>query len=154
MRFAAVLVLTAGILAAQPSSPLQDWGNVKRLAPAEKIRVSMSDGKSYQGDLRSASDDSIIVATASGEQSIPRAAVAKLATKHPGHRARNTLIGLGVGAGAGLAIGAGADSACSRDCFLGNNVGKAIFTPLGAIVGTVVGALWPTGGWKDVYRAK
>jgi hypothetical protein len=153
MRFAAVLMFTAGVLAAQPSA-FQDWGNVKRLAPGEKIRVSMSDGKSYQGDLRSAADDSVVVVTASGEQSIPRAGVAKLATKHPGHRARNTLIGLGVGAGVGLGFGAGVDSGCSHDCFLGNNIGKAIFTPLGAIAGTVVGVLWPTGGWKDVYRTK
>jgi hypothetical protein len=153
MRFAAFLMLTAGILAAQ-TSPLQDWGNVKRLGPGEKIKVSMSDGKSYQGDLRSASDDSIVMATASGEQSLPRAGVAKLATKHPGHRARNTLIGLGIGAGTGLAIGAATDHGCNGNCFFGNNVGKEILTPFGALVGTVVGALWPTGGWKDVYRAK
>ncbi len=154
MRFAAILLFSAGILAAQPSSPLQDWGNVKRLGPGEKIRVSMSDRKSYQGDLRRASEDSIVLATASGEQSLPRAGVVRLATKHPGHRARNTLIGLGIGAGAGLAIGAATDHGCNGNCFFGNNVGKEILTPFGAIVGTVVGVLWPTGGWKDVYRAK
>jgi hypothetical protein len=153
MRLAAILMFIAGVLAAQ-TSPLQDWGNIKRLAPGEKIRISMSDGKSYQGDLRSASDDSIILATASGEQSVLRSGVAKLAIKHPGHRARNTLIGLGIGAGAGLGIGAATDHGCNGNCFLGNNLGKEILTPFGAIVGTVVGVLWPTGGWKDVYRAK
>src|SRR5579872_5714183 len=94
MRFAAILVLTAGVLAAQPAtSALQDWGNLKRLAPGEEIRVSTSDGKSYRGALRNVADDSLIVVTAAGEQSLARAQVVKAAFKKQGHRARNTLIG-------------------------------------------------------------
>jgi hypothetical protein len=31
--------------------------------------------------------------------------------------------------------------------------GKVVLTPLGAIIGTVVGVALPTGGWREVYRA-
>jgi len=34
------------------------------------------------------------------------------------------------------------------------NLGKEVLTPLGALAGAVVGALIPTGGWHDVYRAR
>jgi hypothetical protein len=33
------------------------------------------------------------------------------------------------------------------------DLGKAVFSSLGAIVGTVIGVALPTGGWRDVYRA-
>jgi len=69
-------------------------------------------------------------------------------------RLRNTLLGAAIGAGAGLGIGAGTDAQCSPHCFLGNNLAKAIFTPLGALVGTVVGVAWPTGRWHEIYRSK
>ncbi len=156
MRFAAILVLTAGVLAAQPAtSALQDWGNLKRLAPGEEIRVSTSDGKSYRGALRNVADDSLIVVTAAGEQSLARAQVVKAAFKKQGHRARNTLIGLGVGAAGGLAVGAGIDAHCTGDCgFYPGGLGKAVFTPFGALIGTIIGVAWPTGGWHDVYRTK
>jgi hypothetical protein len=53
-----------------------------------------------------------------------------------------------------LAIGAAGDSTCHSDCFVGNNIGKEVLTPVGAIVGTIVGVAWPTGGWHEVYRSK
>jgi hypothetical protein len=33
------------------------------------------------------------------------------------------------------------------------NGGKAVLTPLGAIIGAVVGVAIPSGGWHDIYRA-
>jgi len=53
-----------------------------------------------------------------------------------------------------LAAGAGQDASCGHNCFIDRNFGKETFTPLGAIVGTLVGLAWPTGGWKEIYRAK
>ena len=55
----------------------------------------------------------------------------------------------------GLIAGAIADAAsCRPSCFGGPNILAEGLTPLGAIVGGVVGALLPTGGWRDVYRVK
>jgi hypothetical protein len=30
---------------------------------------------------------------------------------------------------------------------------KAVFSPVGSVMGTVVGFVMHTGGWRDVYRA-
>lgn len=151
MRIALLLLLAASFSAAQSS----EWSNVKHLATGEEIRVSMfgsngSDGKSYRGQLSEATDESLIIIAANSQETLARAQVKKVALKKASHRGRNTLIGLGIGAGAGLAIGAGVDS--SGEGFFA--IGKEVLTPVGAIIGTVVGVAWPTGGWKDVYRAK
>lgn len=75
----------------------------------------------------------------------------RVSLKKNGHRMRNALIGLGVGAGVGVGVGAAADTNCTGLCF-GGNFGKAIFTPLGAVAGVLVGALIPTGGWREIYK--
>jgi hypothetical protein len=147
------ILLAAGVARAQTANT--DWANVKRIAAGEEIRVSMSDGKSFRGQLQSSTADSLIMVAANSQQTLARPQVAKIATKRDSHRMRNTLIGLGLGAGAGLAGGAVEDhSDCAGRCGFGNNLGKVIFTPLGAVVGTVVGVAWPTGGWHEVYRSK
>ena len=86
------------------------------------------------------------------QETLARQEIKRVQSKRPGHRGRNTLIGLGVGHPAdGFAAGAGIDhetpTAGSR------NAGKAVLTPIGAIIGTVVGVAIPTGGWREVYRA-
>jgi hypothetical protein len=151
MRFVVGVFLAAGLVAAQSS----DWSNVKHLAKGEEIRVAMSDGKSFRGQLSEATDESLIMIAASSQETLARAQIKKIAIQKTGHRKRNTLIGLGIGAGAGLAIGAGADHSCAANgCFISNNFGKEALTPVGAVIGTIIGVAWPTGGWKDVYRAK
>ena len=151
MKFACVVFLTAALAAGQSKT---DWADVKKLPIGDEIRVSASDGKSYRGQLQSVSDESLIIVAASSQQTLARTQVAKVSTRRDSHRGRNALIGLGVGAGTGLAIGAGTDASCGHDCFLGPNIGKEILTPVGAVVGTLIGLAWPTGGWKEIYRAK
>jgi hypothetical protein len=160
MKLVLAILLAAGVIAAQTSAPpagtlgKSDWAGVKRLAAGQEIRVSLSDGKSFRGQLQSATDESLIMVAASSQQTLARLQISKVATKGDSHRARNALIGLGIGAGGGLAIGAAGDSTCHSDCFVGNNIGKEVLTPVGAIVGTIVGVAWPTGGWHEVYRSK
>ena len=150
MKFTLLIALTAALAAAQKTN----WANVKALPVGGKIRVSLEDGKSYRGQLQSVTDESLIMIAANSQETLAHAQIAKVATKGESHRLRNTLIGLGVGAGAGLGVGAGADAGCSPHCFLGNNLAKAFFTPLGAVIGTIVGVAWPTGLWHEVYRSK
>ncbi len=131
-----------------------DWASLSKLAAREQIKVSMSDGKSYRGEFQSVTADSLAMVAAATQQSLPHTQVTRVSVKGDSHRGRNALIGLGVGAAGGLAIGAAGDAQCSRDCFLGGNIGKAVLTPIGAIAGAIIGVAWPTGGWHDVYRVK
>jgi len=57
-----------------------------------------------------------------------------------------------VGGGGGLAVGA-VEVSRTRPGAMFRNLGYAVFPPLGALVGTVIGVALPTGGWRDVYRA-
>jgi hypothetical protein len=132
-----------------------NWATVKSLPIGGEIKVSAADGKSFQGQLQSVTDESLVILAANTQQSLPRAQVLKISTKGESHRKRNTLIGFGVGTGAGVALGAGLDHGClPRGCFISNNIGKEVFTPLGALIGTIIGVAWPTGYWHEVYRAK
>ena len=86
------------------------------------------------------------------QEALSRQEIRRVSVKRQGHRGRNTLIGLAVGAGGGLAFGAVAVSRTSPGAMF-RNLGYAVFPPLGAIVGTVIGVALPTGAWRDVYRA-
>jgi hypothetical protein len=145
-----VLLLLASALFAQ--SP--EWDNVKRLPSGSQVRLSLTNGRKLRGGLLNATDDSLVLAVSKSNQTLVRTNIARVAVKGQSHRGRNALIGMGVGAGVGLAAGAGVDHACVADCFLGHNIGKIVFTPLGAILGLGVGVAIPTGGWHDIYRFK
>jgi hypothetical protein len=142
-----IVLATFTAFAQQP-----DWGRVTALPIGSEIRVSLDSGKSYRGQLQNVTGDSLIIVAAASQETLPRPQIKRIATKGDSHRLRNTLIGLGIGAGAGLGIGAGSDATCNPHCFLGNNIGKEVLTPLGAIVGTIVGVAWPTGRWHEIYR--
>lgn len=131
---------------------MANWANLSALAAGAEVRVVLSSGKNLRGFIQRATPDSLMLNAATGQETLARVEVRRVSLKKQGHRGRNTLIGLGIGTAAGLAAGAGIDSqSTSRDWF--PYAGKAVFMPLGAIVGTVVGVAWPTGGWKDVFRA-
>jgi len=149
MKLPLLLAFAATLAAADA-----DWAKVKSLTIGGEIKVSAADGKSFRGQLQSVTDGSLVILAANTQQSLPRAQVLKISVKGDSHRKRNALIGLGVGAGAGLGIGAGIDQGCTGFCVGGKDLGKTIFTPLGAIVGTIIGVAWPTGTWHDVYRSK
>jgi hypothetical protein len=142
------------LAAAAATAQKDNWANLKNVPVGGEIRVSLEGGKSYRGQLQSLTDEGLIIVAASSQEKLERVQIRKIATKGDSHRLRNTLIGFGVGAGAGLGIGAGEDSGCAGKCGFGNNLGKVIYTPLGALVGTVVGVAWPTGLWHEIYRIK
>src|SRR5579862_3247054 len=148
------LLLLIPPMSAQPSSDWASLGRTPALSAGTEIQVKTTDDKRYRGKFQSASDDGLVLTTSSGEERLARSAIARVSVGRPGHRARNALIGLGAGAAGGLAIGAAADASCKSFCFVGNNLGKVIFTPMGALVGVLIGALLPTGGWHEVYRVK
>jgi hypothetical protein len=95
--------------------------------------------------------DSLDINAATRQETLPRAEIRMVQLKRNGHRWRNTLIGLAIGGGGGLAIGAAVDHGNRSGWF--PNAGKAIFAPLGAIIGAVVGVAIPAVGWREIYRA-
>jgi hypothetical protein len=150
MRILAVLVISALTAAAQ--SPLQDWNQVKALAPGTEIRVERTGGPSVRGQLRSASDETLVVGSGKGEEMLPRPQVARVSVRGKGHRGRNALIGLAVGAGAGLAIGFAIRGGANQLKVVSNGAVEGGSTAVGAILGTIVGVAIPTGGWRQIYR--
>lgn len=150
---ACLVLLLAPALLAQSAAT---WDAVRQLAPASQIRVTTLDGHNVRGGLQSATDDALVLATSKSSQTVGRATIAKVSVKRKGHRGRNALIGLGVGATGGLVAGEIHDHGCpaSGCAFIGKNAGKEVLTPLGALIGVTIGALLPTGGWHDIYRAK
>jgi len=138
------------------------WDNLKSLTPGQEIRVVMNNVKSYQGEFESLSDEGITLRQAAGEQTLARKDVLRVSRKGQGHRSRNTVIGTAVGAGVGLGLGV-AHYLRPRNCTLGplfncegpSNLDLAkILTPVGGLTGAAIGAVVPTGGWHDVYRAR
>jgi hypothetical protein len=139
---------------AQPRTLPTDWNHIQQLAPGTEIRVELKDRGAVRGQFASATGDALVITSRRGQETLAQQTVARVLSGRKGHRTRNTLIGLGIGAGAGLGVGAGIDSSSCHSCLLNfPNVGKEIFTPIGALAGGLIGFLLPTGGWQEIYRA-
>jgi hypothetical protein len=155
-RWVVTLLLAglAGNAAAQPPASAGKWGNVTQLALGTEIRLALSGGRTVRGKLQNATSDAVAIQEAARQETLPRTDIKSIQLRGKGRRGRNALIGIAIGAGAGLAIGAAVDShdKASFDNFL-PNAGKAIFTPVGAIIGAIVGVAIPAGGWREIYRA-
>jgi hypothetical protein len=146
---AATLAATA---AAQQTKPIANWTNLNQLVTGVEIRVTLTTGKTLRGFVQRVTPESVAINATTSQETLSRQDIRRVAVKRPGHRGRNTVIGLAIGTGAGLAAGAGVDSQASHSDWF-PDAGKVVFTPLGAIIGTVVGVALPTGGWREVYRA-
>lgn len=126
------------------------WGRLIQIPDGAEIRVSVSGGRTLIGSFLDVTPDSLAINTTSGQETVPRHDIRKVEMKRTGKRKRNALFGLVAGTVIGLSVGLIADRA--SDGFIPNG-GKIVFTPAGAIVGTVVGVAIPTGRWHQIYRA-
>jgi hypothetical protein len=151
---AALWAVFAGNAPAQQEVSPQGWDNLIQLAPGTPLRMALSSGRIIRGGLQKVTSDSLTINETASQETLSRAEIGTVQLKGQGHRRRNALIGLAIGAGGGLAVGAVIDS---HDSHRGFNIfpsaGKVVFTPLGAIVGAIVGVAIPTGGWHEIYRA-
>ena len=143
----------AATAAAQQAKPIANWANLNQLVTGAEIRVTLANGKTLRGFMQRVTPESLTINATTSQETLSRQDIRRVALKRPGHRGRNTLIGLAIGTGAGLAVGAGVDSQSRGQYDLFPNSGKAVLSPLGALVGTVIGVALPTGGWREVYRA-
>jgi hypothetical protein len=149
-----LLLLVPGLSLAQSSQ--NNWDNLKQLAPGEQIRIVLNDAKSYSGQFQSVSDDGIVLRLGKDTQTFERQTVLRVSTRGNSHRGRNALIGLAVGAGAGVIVAVASPELGQGKCAQGSciNATSAMLAGfVGAAVGAGLGAVLPTGGWHDVYRA-
>lgn len=146
---AATLAATA---AAQQAKPIANWANLNQLVTGAEIRVTLANGKTLRGFVQGVTPESLAINATTSQETLSRQDIRRVDLKRPGHRGRNTLIGLAVGTGAGLAAGAVADAKSGPGRMFPDS-GKVVLSPLGALIGTVVGVALPTGGWREVYRA-
>ena len=141
------------LLASVPSTPQVSWNNLGNLARGDVVKVVVSRGSAQRGVFQNMTGDAIVVHFPTGDQTFERQTVTQVLVKREGHRGRHILIGLLVGAGAGLGAGTASDMADGNKWML-PDIGKAILTPAGAIVGATIGALLPSSAWKKIYEAR
>lgn len=150
-----VLAFGIAILGAQFCLGQSEWSALQQLPSGLGMRVMLEGGRSQRGSFDSATDSSVVIRSGKGDQKFSRDQVIRILVKRKGHRGRNALIGAGIGAGAGLGFGAAIDNDCSKTSFFcTGNKGKAILTPVFGLIGAGIGALIPSGGWREVYRSR
>ena len=137
--------------AGQHAKPIANWANLNQLPKGAEVRVTLATGATVRGFVQSVTSDSLQINATTSQEAIARQEIRSVALKRPGHRGRNTLIGLAIGTGGGLAVGAALDAKTAPWNWF-PNAGKEVLSPFGAIIGTVIGVAIPTGGWRDVYR--
>ncbi len=147
--------LSTGVASGQDSKGgLSSWDNLKSLTRGEETRVVMNNLKFYQGEFESLSDAGITIRQRAGEQTLARQDVLRVSRKGQNHRKRNAVIGAVVGAGLGLGGGLAADHAICTICPATPRYWALIGPPVVGLAGAAIGAVIPTGGWHDVYRAR
>lgn len=144
----AVLALLTTTMAAQTTA---DWNVVKALTGRTEVRIIVG-SRSVRGEVERITNDVLVVTTRNGQEMFDRPQVSVVSVKKPSHRKRNTLIGLASGTGVGLGIGIAARPKPGQLEVITPGVITAGFTAAGAIGGTLVGVIIPTGGWREVYR--
>jgi hypothetical protein len=157
--FCVLGIASAAWAETSPSS----WANLSDLQAGQNIQVVDMNSKKHSGTFVNVSSAAITYQETTGEQTIQKQNVQRVKLIENRHRLRNALIGGGLGGGVGAGVGAGIGAATFHSCaaqqFCIQPVGKGAQTGLaallglagGAVVGAVVGALWPSH--TMVYRA-
>jgi hypothetical protein len=148
-RFGGLLALMATTLAAQTN--VADWNTVKALTTGTQVRITVG-SRTVRCGIDRTTDDALVVTTEKGQEMFDRQEVSVVSVKKPSHRKRNTLIGLAAGTGVGLVIGIATRPRPGQLEIITPDAITAGFTAAGAIGGTLVGVIIPTGGWREVYK--
>ncbi len=128
------------------------WENLNALQAGHKIQVVEVGSKKVSGTFVNVTDTAISLQAPGGEQTISRTDVRVVKLMENKHRLRNAVIGAAIGAGAGAGIGAAAGKGNgSSGGFDFAAQGAWIVASGGAVIGAIVGALWPSH--KTMYRA-
>jgi hypothetical protein len=146
---ATLLTLAAATMSAQ--SNRTDWNAVKALTARTEVRITAG-SRTVSGAIDRITDDTLAITAGKGQEMFDRQQVSSVSTKKPGHRMRNALIGLGAGTGAGLGIGLGIRAHPDQLHIVSTSAVVGGSAAAGAVIGTLVGAVIPTGGWREIYK--
>lgn len=152
MRIASRLLLLSSLLLPAGSAkdhPENDWENLQRLKPGQKIEIIDAKLKSRKGGFVSFDAAGLTLAAESGSVTVPRQDVFRVSLHEKSKRLRNAAIGAAIGAAAGLAIGAPLDYRFSNEGH--EHIAKTLLTPIGAGAGAALGSGFP--GFETIYRA-
>jgi hypothetical protein len=128
-----------------------------RFQKGETVELKMRDGRVLQGAVQDVNlnYELLWLAETGAAAQLRREDIVRVMLKRRGHRGRNAAIGTAGGAAILWGI---ARLKSGPECF-GPSAVRCYGTPpatfgvLGAILGAVAGAVVPSGGWTEVYRA-
>jgi len=126
-----------------------DWAVVQQLASDSAIEVHAETGK-VRGLLRQADAAQIVLATKSGDRTIPRTSIRKVKVRSSSRRAANAAIAGAIGFGAAAVFLGVANARSSGDGFA-----SEVYPIFGGLTGGIsagVAALFP--GYRTVYRSQ
>ena len=90
----ATLVETAG---AQQSR--KNWDNLNQLATGIEIRVTLATGMTLRGFVQCVTSEALAINATTSQETLSRQDIRRVAARKPGHRGRNTLVGLALPTG-------------------------------------------------------
>lgn len=124
------------------------WDAVMRLSPDQKLEVLLPRTAPVRGQFVSASPDALVIRDRSGERSIARADVRRVAIPDPSRRGARGFIATAIGAGVGIGIGYAVCPHCANEGSPGKFVGP------GAAIGAGAGALagFLPVPYRTIYR--
>lgn len=119
-----------------------------RLSPDQKLEVLLPRTAPVRGQFVSASPDALVIRDRSGERSIARADVRRVAIPDPSRRGARGFIATAIGAGVGIGIGYAVCPHCANEGSPGKFVGP------GAAIGAGAGALagFLPVPYRTIYR--
>ncbi len=147
LPLAAILLVSS--LAASAQSPVPNWGGVKALKADSEIRVVVG-SRTFRGEMRSVTDDSLVVASGKGQEMFTRQEITRVSVRSGSRRGRHALIGAVIGGAGGAVFGGGVTAGAG---YLGATPAVAgAFGGAGALVGALVGMAIPSGDWREIYK--
>jgi hypothetical protein len=149
VRRGALLIVVATNTVAQPNDA--NWNAVQALSSGAEVRIKAG-SRTVRCQTSQVTGDALVGVCGNHQETFDRQQVSSVSVKKVSHRKRNALIGLAGGTGAGLGIGIAARSRRDQLQIVPNSAVIAGFTVAGAVVGTIVGVVIPTGGWREIYK--
>ena len=148
--FAFILAgLVAGTVCCHAQATPTAWDVLSAIEPGHTIRVETSTRK-HTGSFAGATGEAIRLDSDTGQISFTRTEVVRVYSKSRSNRMRNTLIGAGIGTAIGVTAYGTIGQLFRNEG--GENTGALLAAPIA--IGTIVGAVIPTGSMQKVYDAK